>query len=29
MAGSIVAGRYTSGIFIENGRFDGDKIFRC
>lgn len=29
MAGSIVAGRYTSGIFIENGRFDGDKIFPC
>jgi thioredoxin reductase (NADPH) len=29
MAGSIVAGRFTSGIFIENGRFDGDKIFRC
>jgi bacillithiol disulfide reductase len=29
MAGSIVEGRFTSGIFIENGRFDGDKIFRC
>ena len=29
MAGSIVAGQFTSGIFIENGRFDGDKIFRC
>jgi thioredoxin reductase (NADPH) len=29
MAGSIIAGRFTSGIFIENGRFDGDKIFRC
>ncbi|MGI8546184.1 MAG: YpdA family putative bacillithiol disulfide reductase [Gemmatimonadaceae bacterium] len=29
MAGSIVAGRHTSGIFIENGRFDGDKIFTC
>ncbi|HEY8309610.1 MAG TPA: YpdA family putative bacillithiol disulfide reductase [Gemmatimonadaceae bacterium] len=29
MAGSIVAGRFTSGIFIENGRFDGEKIFRC
>ena len=29
MAGSIVAGKFTSGIFIENGRFDGDKIFRC
>lgn len=29
MAGSIVEGRHTSGVFIENGRFDGDKIFRC
>ncbi len=29
MAGSITAGRFNSGIFIENGRFDGDKIFRC
>lgn len=29
MAGSIASGIYTSGIFIENGRFDGDKIFRC
>lgn len=29
MAGSIVAGRQNSGIFIENGRFDGDKIFTC
>lgn len=29
MAGSIIAGRFTSGIFIENGRFDGDKIFSC
>lgn len=29
MAGSIVAGRFNSGIFIENGRFDGDKIFAC
>lgn len=27
MAGSIVAGRATSDIFIENGRFDGEKIF--
>jgi len=27
MAGSISAGRATSEIFIENGRFDGDKIF--
>ncbi len=26
MAGSISAGRATSEIFIENGRFDGDKI---
>lgn len=29
MAGSITAGRNNSGIFIENGRFDGDKIFTC
>jgi thioredoxin reductase (NADPH) len=27
MAGSITAGRATSEIFIENGRFDGEKIF--
>jgi thioredoxin reductase (NADPH) len=27
MAGSIMAGRATSEVFIENGRFDGDKIF--
>ena len=27
MAGSIKAGRATSEIFIENGRFDGDRIF--
>jgi thioredoxin reductase (NADPH) len=27
MAGSIAAGRATAEIFIENGRFDGDKIF--
>lgn len=27
MAGSIVAGRETSNVFIENGRFDGEKIF--
>jgi thioredoxin reductase (NADPH) len=27
MAGSIVAGYSTSNVFIENGRFDGDKIF--
>ena len=27
MAGSINAGRATSEIFIENGRFDGEKIF--
>jgi thioredoxin reductase (NADPH) len=27
MAGSITAGRATSEIFIENGRFDGDRIF--
>jgi thioredoxin reductase (NADPH) len=27
MAGSIVAGFRTSDIFIENGRFDGEKIF--
>lgn len=27
MAGSIVAGKNTSGIFIENGRFDGERIF--
>lgn len=29
MAGSITAGRNTSDIFIENGRFDGDRIFAC
>lgn len=29
MAGSIVAGRNTSDVFIENGRFDGDRIFAC
>jgi len=28
LAGSIVAGFYPSEVFIENGRFDGDKIFR-
>jgi len=27
MVGSISAGRAISEIFIENGRFDGDKIF--
>jgi thioredoxin reductase (NADPH) len=27
MAGSITAGRATSEVFIENGRFDGEKIF--
>jgi thioredoxin reductase (NADPH) len=27
MAGSIVAGYSTSNVFIENGRFDGNKIF--
>lgn len=27
MAGSITAGHQTSEIFIENGRFDGEKIF--
>ncbi len=27
MAGSITAGFKTSEIFIENGRFDGEKIF--
>jgi thioredoxin reductase (NADPH) len=27
MAGSISAGRATSEVFIENGRFDGEKIF--
>jgi thioredoxin reductase (NADPH) len=27
MAGSITAGRATSDVFIENGRFDGEKIF--
>jgi thioredoxin reductase (NADPH) len=27
MAGSITAGRATSEIFIENGRFDGERIF--
>jgi thioredoxin reductase (NADPH) len=27
LAGSVTAGRKISEIFIENGRFDGDKIF--
>lgn len=27
MAGSITEGRNTSNVFIENGRFDGEKIF--
>mgnify|MGYP006173999121 CR=1 FL=1 len=27
MAGSIVSGRAISEVFIENGRFDGEKIF--
>ncbi|MGH7699487.1 MAG: YpdA family putative bacillithiol disulfide reductase [Gemmatimonadales bacterium] len=27
MAGSITSGRATSEVFIENGRFDGEKIF--
>lgn len=27
MAGSITAGRATSDVFIENGRFDGERIF--
>ncbi len=27
MAGSIVSGRAISEVFIENGRYDGDKIF--
>ena len=27
MAGSITRGRATSEVFIENGRFDGEKIF--
>lgn len=27
LAGSVVAGRKISEVFIENGRFDGDKIF--
>ena len=27
MAGSVMAGRATSEVFIENGRFDGEKIF--
>ena len=27
LAGSITAGRATAEIFIENGRFDGEKIF--
>lgn len=27
MVGSITTGRATSEVFIENGRFDGDKIF--
>jgi thioredoxin reductase (NADPH) len=27
MAGSVTAGRATSEVFIENGRFDGEKIF--
>lgn len=29
MIGSIVAGENTSEIFIENGRFDGERVFRC
>ncbi len=29
MAGSITEGKNISGVFIENGRFDGDKIFGC
>jgi len=27
LAGSVTAGNKISEIFIENGRFDGDKIF--
>jgi len=27
LAGSITAGKHTSEIFIENGRYDGEKIF--
>ncbi|HEX3926955.1 MAG TPA: YpdA family putative bacillithiol disulfide reductase [Gemmatimonadales bacterium] len=27
LAGSVGAGRHTSEVFIENGRFDGEKIF--
>ncbi len=27
LAGSVAAGRQTSEVFIENGRFDGEKIF--
>ncbi len=27
LAGSVAAGRHTSEVFIENGRFDGEKIF--
>lgn len=27
MAGSIISGRFTSEVFIENGRYDGEKIF--
>jgi thioredoxin reductase (NADPH) len=27
MAGSVIAGRATAEVFIENGRFDGEKIF--
>ncbi|HEX9631345.1 MAG TPA: YpdA family putative bacillithiol disulfide reductase [Gemmatimonadales bacterium] len=27
LAGSLTAGRYTSEIFIENGRYDGERIF--
>ncbi len=27
MAGSITEGRAISSVFIENGRFDGEKIF--
>ncbi len=27
LAGSLTAGRFISEVFIENGRFDGDKIF--
>ena len=27
LAGSVTAGRMISEIFIENGRYDGEKIF--